>query len=1262
MAVNCNFTDIDREVKSQLIQKCSSSKLRDEALLNSYSLSELLIKGRTQDAAFRQRKLMEGVSATGAGTPGSSSSATVNKMTAQKPKKKMLSRRSESPKVAKSSNKTCYNCGGTWPHGKGKKCPAYGKKCNKCGVRNHFAAQCKKSGPVHSVEQIELASNSSIPVASESDEAYEFGELFEVNEENPRVKEAPSTSSHVRKAYKCDLLVNGVKMTFQVDTGASTSLMNENSYKELGHTKKLHQSAIILKTYTGEKIVPKGSVWVDVDYKEQHNNLLLTVVPGDGPNLLGRDWLEKIKLNWEEVVNFVGQAIDKSELKHVLDSYQEVFQEKLGCLKGTTVNLQVSDDAKPVFLKARPISFSYRTKVLEELDRLERDGVIRPVTFSQWATPIVPVLKSNGSVRICGDFKLTVNKFAKPDCYPLPVIDELFTKLSGGTLFSKLDLSHAYQQLVLDEPSQLLTTINTPKGLYAYNRLPFGVSAAPGIFQRTLEGILQGVPHTAVYLDDVLITGTSMQDHISNLKTVLSRLKEHGLRLKSNKCSFLKPSVTYLGHVIDETGIRPSESKLQGISDAPEPQNISELRSYLGLINYYHKFIENASLLLKPLYDLLQKDVKWVWGKPQQEAFAQSKAVIKSDSVLVHYDPSKPLVLETDASPYGVGSVISHSMDDGSLRPIAFASRTLAPPERKYAQIEREGLAIIFGLKYFHKYLHGRSFTIKTDHKPLLGLLGQDKQTSHMASARIQRWSLALGSYDYRLEYIPGTQITNADALSRLPSPKQPNKVPDPQESILSVEFCDNTPITHKEIALETSHNPLLSKVVNYVLRGWPPKSSEPDLQPYFVRRSELTVQQDCLLWGSRVIIPPKFRDIMLSELHESHPGIVKMKLISRAYLWWPNLDHDIESTVRECTQCQQQLPKPASAPLCPWEYPQNPMERVHIDYAGPFEHHMILVMIDAHSKFIDAHIMKTSTSRATIDRLRHTFALLGVPKVIVSDNGTPFVSQEFQEFCTLNGIKHTCVSPYHPASNGLAERAVQTLKLGLKKCTDGTLESRLYRFLLKYHNTPQGTTGSSPAVLLQKRALRTRLDLIRPCGDEKVKAKQEIMKQQHDRHAKDRTFLCGDPILAYNFHGTPKWIRGTVQQVLGPVSYLVLLDDGRQWKRHIDHLQYCHVKVSPENPPPNPQPAGVYPPVLTRVLNKPAIPRVEEAIKTQPLKESVPISTPRKPPKLIHEHSTPKPNHSAKTEGRSLPPPREPSKRTVKPPNKLNLFVDCSG
>ena len=217
---------------------------------------------------------------------------------------------------------------------------------------------------------------------------------------------------------------------------------------------------------------------------------------------------------------------------------------------------------------------------------------------------------------------------------------------------------------------------------------------------------------------------------------------KYGLRPKTSKCSFLQPSVTYLGHVVDAKGIRLSQAKLQGITDAPEPKNVGELRSYLGMINYYHKFIPSASILFHPLYNLLHADSKWSWGASQKEAFEQSKNILKSDSVLVHYDPGKPLVLETDASPYGVGSVISHTMEDGSLRPIAYACWTLALSEKKYSQLEKEGLTIVFGLKHFHRYLYGRMFIIRTDHQPLLGLLHEHKQTSIMASARIQHWAL----------------------------------------------------------------------------------------------------------------------------------------------------------------------------------------------------------------------------------------------------------------------------------------------------------------------------------------------------------------------------------------------------------------------------------------------------------------------------------------------------------------------------------------
>lgn len=732
-------------------------------------------------------------------------------------------------------------------------------------------------------------------------------------------------------------------------------------------------------------------------------------------------------------------------------------------------------------------------------------------------------------------------------------MEDLFGKLAGGSHYSKLDLSHAYKQICLSEESQKLTTITTSKGLFAYTRLCYGVSSAPGIFQRIMEQLVQGVPKVAVYLDDILVSGSTEDEAHSNLITVLSRLQSAGLRLRREKCSFMQKSCTYLGHYLDREGIHPTNDKVLAILNAPRPEDDTKLRSFLGLINYYHKFLKNLSFVLAPLHELLQKGAKWAWTDRHTQAFNQAKNLLLSSQVLVHFNPKLPLVLGCDASPYGVGAVLSHQMPDGMDKPIAYASRTLAPAEKNYAHLEREGLSIIFGLTKFHKYLYGRDFIIQTDHKPLLGLLKEDRLISPMASARIQRWGLTLANYQYHLQYKPGAKHGNADGLSRLPLMEPDRQVPVPEEIVLSVSVIDETPVTATKVALWTDRDPTLSIIKNYVLQGWP-ATLEEELSAYNRRRSELSIQQGCLLWGSRVIIPPQGRETILQELHLCHPGIVRMKALARSYIWWPGIDDEVEATVRNCGTCQEHSKLPPSAPLHPWEWPGKAWYRLHIDFAGPMEGKMILVIVDAHSKYIDAHIMSSATSAATIVRLRQTFATHGLPSSIVSDNGTAFTSKEFADFCTKNGIKHIKSSPYHPASNGLAERAVQTVKKGIKKTPGEDMETRLYRFLLQYRLTPQSTTGEVPAELLMGRRPRSRLDLARPTVAGRVLDQQS--KAIAYRGGSERTFHVGDPVYAMNFTGTPKWLPGILEDTLGPLTFTVRLPDGRVWKRHADHIK----------------------------------------------------------------------------------------------------------
>ena len=333
----------------------------------------------------------------------------------------------------------------------------------------------------------------------------------------------------------------------------------------------------------------------------------------------------------------------------------------------------------------------------------------------------------------------------------------------------------------------------------------------------------------------------------------------------------------------------------------------------------------------------------------------------------------------------------------------------------------------------------------------------------------------------------------------------------------------------------------------------------DPNLAPYFKRRTELSTDQGCILWGQRVIIPDKYKEVNLEELHDCHPGIVKMKALCRSYVWWPDVDKDIEKKVRQCDACQVQGGKVPSSPMYPWEWPTVPWKRLHLDYAGPVEGMMILVIIDASSKFIEAHVIKKATAANTVAKLRQTFSTHGLPQVIVSDNGTPFKNELFSEFCELNGIQQVFVSPYHPSSNGLAERCVQTIKSGIKKAkgSKDDLESqRQYRFLLHYNKIPQGTTGVAPCELLMKRTLRSRIDVVKPNLKNKVENNQLEMKTRKDTIAAHRSFYAGDQIYARNFIGTTKWLPGVIEKVLAPLTFRIKLKDGHIWRRHQDHIK----------------------------------------------------------------------------------------------------------
>lgn len=369
------------------------------------------------------------------------------------------------------------------------------------------------------------------------------------------------------------------------------------------------------------------------------------------------------------------------------------------------------------------------------------------------------------------------------------------------------------------------------------------------------------------------------------------------------------------------------------------------------------------------------------------------------------------------------------------------------------------------------------------------------------------------------------------------------------------MDMLHSLPVTSRQIKIWTDRDPTMSRVRTLVLKGWQDTFAA-DLKPYQLRKNELSVHDGCLLWGQRVIVPPAGHAKIKEELQAGHPGASRMKSLTRNFVWWPGMDEDIEETVKKCDQCQRTRHLPAVVPLQPWEWPQQPWVRLHLDYAGPFLGKMFLILVDAHSKWMEVCQVTSATSSITIEHLRKVFSTHGLPEMLVTDNGSVFTSSEFKDFTKKNGIRHVTSAPYHPASNRLAERAVQTFKEHIRRTTEGSLETRISRLLFTYRNTSHTTTGISPAELLLGRRPRTLLDLLLPKVYTRVQEKQQNQKRNHDQRAKHRTFKVDDLVYVRKSPTCREWTPGKIVKVYGFRSFEIELDDNTTIRRHIDHIK----------------------------------------------------------------------------------------------------------
>lgn len=1042
--------------------------------------------------------------------------------------------------------KRCFRCGKSSHFAN--LCPYKNYICNNCGRRGHIRAACAALKDMNTSRDMHF---------------------FDVDDKDVETDNMPVflICSDMDKPIFVEIALNGTVVKFQLDSGAAVSILPYNLYQRYFCKQKLSETTITLLNFSGHKIKPLGKLNLNVMYKDRNATLDFYILSGDGPALLGRDFIRKYNLGFQEIekVNY----LESNEICRLKHEFSTVFSGNLGLFRHFQIKLNLKPNATPKFFKPRPLPFALKDKVDDELDRLLNDNIISPVEFSEWGTPIVPILKKDGSsVRICCDFKITINPFIIADQYPIPRVDELFNKMRGGKQFSKIDLSQAYQQILLHPESRRYTVISTHRGLFQYNRLPFGVSCAPAQFQRLMEQLFKEMPGVALFLDDILITGENKQVHVENLRKVLGILRDAGLTVQEKKCNFFQDSVSYLGFVIDKEGLHKCPNKLKAIKELPKPENVTQLKSFLGTVNYYNRFVNNISAVLAPLYDLLKKDSPWNWTSSCQKAFESIKTVLMSENVLVHFNPNLPINLTVDSSNYGLGAVLSHVFANGTEKPICYASKTLSKAEQGYSALDKEATAIIWGVKRFYQYLYTKKFNLITDNKALVSIFGPKKGIPVMGANRLQRYALFLSGFDFTIKHVKTSQNI-ADFLSRLPVQTEDMENSNEISVSLNVLLKDfDIPINVSKVALETKKDESLLKVYNFILSGWPTEVVS-SLKPYLSRQNELSIIEDVIMWGNRVVVPDSLKLRLLEELHSAHMGVVKMKSIARSYIWWPALNEDIEKLCRECADCQRIKSNPPKVPLLGWPVPEGVWDRIHVDFFETKKNDFYLIILDAFSKWIEVFSMRSITSFKTIQILRNLFARYGLPKQLVSDNGRTFVSKEFNTFMRLNGIEHVTSPPFSPHCNGAAENSVKTVKhFLLKEVNNSDTDTALARFLLTYRSTTHCSTGLSPAEVFLGRSLRTRFDLIKPSVQKmenpelaKVKNNIKIAQNRNKRFYKGNrkaNIKVGYTVYVKDYRGSRiTWCKGVVNKILGPNVFLVKPENcNNLWKRHANQIR----------------------------------------------------------------------------------------------------------
>lgn len=1102
-------------------------------------------------------------------------------------------------------------------------CPAWGKKCKQCGGMNHFAIKHKKE----TVRSVGLRYEDPV-----EDEYSEFISTVTV-----------SAVKSPNKLIYAQMIVEGHPVTFQIDCGASVNIITR---KHLAETTQLTPPRTTLEMWNTDLLKPVGEARVAftnpaTDTVHEYN---FVVVEEDFMPLLGAATSLDMKLitvnseNFRAAVRTV-KNLEANKHHDLLNTFKDTFSDGLGTLPGE-VHLEVDKTISPVISATRRIPVSMRAKLKEELAHMTETGVIEVIDEpTDWVSSLALTQKKNGDLRICIDPR-PLNKALKRERYELPVLDDLLPELANAKIFSTLDLKNGFWHVKLDEESSRLTTFSTPFGRYKWKRLPFGLSVSSEIFQKRLHQAVGDLPGVLCVADDLMIYGVgetipeAERDHDAKLEKLLSRCRTLGIKLNMQKLNLHRESLPFLGHLITNTGLKPDPEKVEAILKMPQPTNVAGVQRLQGIINYLAKFLPRISDVMLPIRQLTKTRVPWTWGEAQSKAFDEIKQLISQSPLLRYYVPHKPLTIQCDASEKGLGTVL---LQEG--QPLAYASRALSDTEVRYAQIEKELLAIVYSCEKFHQYTYGNHVTVLSDHKPLEALMKKPLMT---CPRRLQNMLMRLQGYNITVIYTPGKHMHLADALSRA-------YLPGIKPDIEIVNVAHYLPITEPrldELRQATEEDYVLQTLKSVILSGWPDNKDDlpPGIEQYFPFRTELTVHDGLVFKGEQVIVPTTQRAILKQKVHLSHLGVEGCIRRARESLYWPNMSTELKQYISNCEICSQYQPAQTKETLMSHEVPSRPWAKIGTDLFT-LDNRNYLITVDYMSNFWELDYLPDTESKTIIHKLKMHFARYGIPDQIVSDNGPQFASREFTKFASTWNFAHTPSSPGNSRANGKAESAVKTAKSLLRKAKDSNSDP--YLVLLDHRNTPSHGFDTSPVQRLMSRRTKTLLPTTDKLLQPEVQSRDVFLRHNarnqqrqanyYNKNAHDLSPLEeGDVVRIQPFVKKDTWKKAVVTKRLDQRSYEIE-SDGTTYRRNRVHLnQKPNPTVNNQTLPEATFEQSPSRPTAKEIMpNTPTVPTNASTVPTNT--PHVPTNTPRVPTNTPH---VPKNVPKATRAGRVIKPP----------------------